>query len=112
MMAALTPHPQAIPAFVSRDILRVMKEGDWVVNRTLTSMYTGKDLLDDKLQNVKAPALIVWGKQDMVTPLIIAEQMHKSMAQSTLYVVDGCGHLAPRECQDRIMPEVNKFLAQ
>ena len=112
MMAALTPHPQAIPSFVSRDILRVMKEGDWVVNRTLTSMYTGKDLLDDKLQNVKTPALIVWGKQDMVTPLIIAEQMHKSMAQSTLYVVDGCGHLAPRECQDRIMPEVNKFLTQ
>src|SRR5205807_623748 len=97
MMASLTPHPQAIPAFFGRDMLRAMQQGDWVVGRTLQSMYTGKDLLDDKLQNVKVPALIVWGKQDMVTPLVIAEQMHKSMPQSVLYVVDGCGHLAPTD---------------
>jgi pimeloyl-ACP methyl ester carboxylesterase len=110
MMAALTPHPRPIPAFFGRDMLRAMQEEDWVVGRTLQSMYTGKDLLDDKLQNVKIPALIVWGKQDRITPLVMAEQMHKVMPQSVLYVVDGCGHLAPTECLDRIMPEMKKFL--
>jgi pimeloyl-ACP methyl ester carboxylesterase len=112
MMAALSPHPRAIPAFFGRDMLRAMKEEDWVVGRTLQSMYTGKDLLDDKLQNVKAPALIVWGKQDEVTPLVIAEEMHRDMPQSVLYVADGCGHLAPTECQDRVIPEMKKFLAE
>ncbi|HEV2961468.1 MAG TPA: alpha/beta hydrolase [Candidatus Angelobacter sp.] len=112
MMAVLTPHPQPIPAFFARDILRAMKDEDWVVGRSLQSMQTGKDILDGKLQNVKAPVLIVWGKQDVLTPLSIAEQMHKDMPQSVLYVVDGCGHLAPTECQDRIMPEMQKFLTQ
>ncbi|HEV2991679.1 MAG TPA: alpha/beta fold hydrolase [Candidatus Angelobacter sp.] len=112
MMAILTPHPQPIPAFFAHDILRAMKEEDWVVGRSLQSMQTGKDILDGKLQSVKAPVLIVWGKQDVLTPLSIGEAMHKEMPQSVLYVVDGCGHLAPTECQDRIMPEMQKFLTE
>jgi pimeloyl-ACP methyl ester carboxylesterase len=112
MMAILTPHPQPIPAFFVRDMLRAMKDEDWVVGRSLQSMQTGKDILDGKLQSVKAPVLIIWGKQDVLTPLSIGEQMHKDMPQSVLYVVDGCGHLAPTECQDRVIPEMQKFLAE
>ncbi len=112
MMSVLTPHPQAIPAFFGRDMLRAMQEQDWVVARSLQSMQTGKDILDGKLQIVKVPVLIVWGKQDVLTPLSIGEQMHKDMPQSVLYVVDGCGHLAPTECEDRIIPEMKKFLSE
>ncbi len=112
MWTVLTPHPQPIPAFFAKDMLRAMKDEDWVVGRSLQSMQTGKDILDGKLANVKTPVLLVWGKQDVLTPLSIAEEMHKEMPQSVLYVVDGCGHLAPTECQDRIMPEMQKFLAE
>lgn len=112
MWTVLTPHPQPIPAFFAKDMLRAMKDEDWVVGRSLQSMQTGKDILDGKLQNVKTAVLLVWGKQDVLTPLSIAEEMHKEMPQSVLYVVDGCGHLAPTECQDQIMPEMQKFLAE
>jgi len=36
--------------------------------------------------------------------------MHQKMAGSSLAVFDGCGHLAPVECADRILPVTLQFL--
>ena len=97
MMAVLTPHPLPIPSFVARDILRNFAINDWVVGRALQSMGTGRDLMDGKMQPVTMPVLIIWGKQDVLTPISVAEGMHQGMPQSLLYVYDGTGHLAPTE---------------
>jgi pimeloyl-ACP methyl ester carboxylesterase len=110
LMEVLSPKPRAIPGFLARDILRVMNEQDWVVGRSLDSMIAGKDLMDGRLEGVTMPVLIVWGRQDVLTPLAIAEQMHREMPQSVLFVAEGCGHLAPIECRDQIGPEMQKFL--
>jgi pimeloyl-ACP methyl ester carboxylesterase len=110
MMAILTPHPRQIPEFLARGILRQMFETDWVTGRALDSMLTGKELLDGRLGRVTMPVLIVWGKQDVLTPLSVGESMHLEMPQSRLDVFDDCGHLAPTECRGRVLPEVLRFL--
>lgn len=110
MMAILTPHPQAIPGFFARDLLRNFAREDWITDRALKSMYAGKDLMDGKMQTVTIPVLIVWGKQDVLTPATIGEQMHQAMPQSLLTLMDGCGHLAPIECKGRVAESVEKFL--
>ena len=56
------------------------------------------------------PVLIVWGKQDVLTPLAVGEVLHREMPQSALVIVDGCGHLAPIECHDRVLAEMQRFL--
>jgi pimeloyl-ACP methyl ester carboxylesterase len=73
-------------------------------------MYTGKDLMDGKMDAVKMPVLIVWGDQDVLTPLSIGEHMHDAMPQSVLQVVHGCGHLAPVECSPRVSSGMMQFL--
>jgi pimeloyl-ACP methyl ester carboxylesterase len=110
MMQVLTPHPQPIPGFVARDILRGFAENDWVVGRSLDSMRTGRDLMDGKMQTVTMPVLVIWGKQDVLTPLSVAEGLHRGMPQSLLYVLDGTGHLAPTERSAQIAKEVTSFL--
>jgi pimeloyl-ACP methyl ester carboxylesterase len=110
MMQVLTPHPPHIPGFYALDLLRSFAQEDWVIDRALKSMYTGKDVMDDKLGSVKVPVLIVWGKQDVLTPLSIAEQMHQGMPQSVLQVFDGCGHLAPVECSGEVGQSMIRFL--
>jgi pimeloyl-ACP methyl ester carboxylesterase len=57
------------------------------------------------------PVLMVWGKQDILTPPSIAEEMRREMPQSVLAVLDDCGHLAPIECRDRVLAEIERFLA-
>ncbi|HLJ26868.1 MAG TPA: alpha/beta hydrolase [Candidatus Angelobacter sp.] len=110
MFEVLTPHPRPLPAFIGRDTLRFLNQQQWITRRALLSMGEGKDLMDGKLGSVNMPVLIVWGKQDVLTPLSVGEEIHREIPQSTLFVVDGCGHLAPTECADRVVPEMEKFV--
>jgi hypothetical protein len=46
------------------------------------------------------PTLLVWGKQDAITPLSLAEAMHGAASHSVLAVYGGCGHIAVVSCMD------------
>lgn len=110
MMQVLTPHPPSIPAFYARDLLRDFAREDWIVDRALKSMYSGKDLMDGKLDQVTMPVLLIWGKQDVLTPPSLGEQMRQAMPQSQFVVFDGCGHLAPVECSNVVGQSMIHFL--
>lgn len=108
--ALLMPHPPTVPPFVARDILRISENNAWITNRAMASMLTGRDVTDSELPQLKMPVLIVWGDQDHITPLADGEKMHQLVPQSQMDVVEGCGHLAPMQCADRIGPVVVAFL--
>lgn len=110
MMEVLTPHPRPIPAFYARYVLQSLAEQDWVVERALRSMEAGHDLMDGRMSAVKAPVLLVWGKQDVLTPPSIGETMQREMPQSVFHLVDGCGHLAPVECSSQVSNSMTTFL--
>jgi pimeloyl-ACP methyl ester carboxylesterase len=107
----LTPHPERTPAFIMRDFLRQLRAEDWVIQRTVANMMTGRELMNGKLAGVTMPVLIVWGRQDVLTPLSLAGEMRREMPQSVLAVLHSCGHVAPIECHDRVLPEIQRFLA-
>ncbi len=48
--------------------------------------------MENKLGDIKQPTLLVWGKQDVVTPPKVARQFHKLLPNSTLKFIDRCGH--------------------
>ena len=106
----LTPRPPRVPAFINRDVLRVLREESWVIQRTIDNMMAGRELLDGKLGDVTMPVLLIWGKQDVVTPVFVGEAMHREMPQSVMVVLDGCGHVTPIECHDRVLAEMQRFL--
>jgi pimeloyl-ACP methyl ester carboxylesterase len=110
MMDVLNPNPRPIPGFVARDIVRNMIGQDWIIDRTLKSMFTGKDVMDNHLGELTMPVLIIWGKQDLITPMELADRLHRGIPQSALEVIDGCGHLAPVACASQVLPQMEKFL--
>ena len=73
-------------------------------------MQTGQDLLDGRLSAMKAPLLIVWGSDDALLPLSLAQQMRALDPQSELDIVEGCGHLAPKTCPVRVASATADFL--
>jgi pimeloyl-ACP methyl ester carboxylesterase len=99
-----------IPWILQQDILRLVRLHGWIVQRSMNSMLTGADLLDGKLGGLKMPVLIVWGKNDQLTPVSLAYIFHAQIPQSALEIYDGCGHLAPRECANRVGPNMLDFL--
>jgi pimeloyl-ACP methyl ester carboxylesterase len=110
-MAILTPHPWRIPGFVKDDLIRRVARHAWVIKRSLASMETGADLLDQRFSSLNMPLLLVWGQQDVLTPLAIGQRMHQTAPQSVLEVYEDCGHLAVETCTDRIGPRISSFLA-
>ncbi len=106
----LTPHPVWAPEFITRDFLRQLRAEDWVIQRTVANMVSMREVMDGKLAGVTMPVLMVWGKQDVMTPLAVAETMRREMPQSVLAVLEGCGHIAPLECHDRVLAEMQRFL--
>jgi len=107
--ALLMQHPPGIPGFVARDVLRISAERRWVTQRALDTMLTGKDATDGLLPQMKMPVLILWGKEDRITPLDEGKKMQELIPESELLVYEGCGHLAPEQCAAAMGPALVEF---
>jgi pimeloyl-ACP methyl ester carboxylesterase len=110
LIAMLTPKPRPLPGFAAEAALRKLERNAWVIRRSMTAMTNGRDLLDFRLQGITQPMLIVWGSQDELIPLSAGERIHKSVPQSVLNIVEGCGHLAPAECPRPVVEGTVEFL--
>jgi pimeloyl-ACP methyl ester carboxylesterase len=110
LIAMLTPKPRPLPNFAAEAALRKLEGNAWVVQRSMSAMTNGRDLLDFRLYQISQPMLIVWGAQDELIPLSAGERIHKSVPQSVLNVVEGCGHLAPAECPRPVIEGTVEFL--
>src|SRR5262249_34155482 len=77
------------PVFILRDVVRVANSVRWIVDGTVDSMFTGQDVLDGKLDQVKMPVLLMWGKQDGLVPTVVADSMRHEMPQSSFELFDG-----------------------
>ncbi len=100
-----------LPSFAVPGLLRRFHHSARVVDSTLASMLDGKEILDFRLQHLKMPVLIVWGTEDKLTPMTMAEKMHELLPQSVLVRIKGCGHLAVAECASQVIPVTLRFLA-
>jgi pimeloyl-ACP methyl ester carboxylesterase len=106
----LEPGSKPLPGFIARSALRKFAAQQWVIDRGMNSMYTGRDLVDDRLSGFPEPLLIVWGSDDRLIPVSVAEQMHSLDPRSELDVMEGCGHLAPGLCTTRVAAVTVAFL--
>jgi pimeloyl-ACP methyl ester carboxylesterase len=62
------------------------------------------------LGRIKAPALIVCGTQDKLTPLHLSEQLKARLKDSILYTVESAGHMVMLEEPQKVAAPLNLFL--
>ena len=66
--------------------------------------------LGDELGQIKVPTLLIWGKNDKVTPPFVAEDFHKLIPNSELAFIDECGHAPMMEVPAAFNEILEKFL--
>lgn len=110
LMKILSPHPQPIPEFIERAVLRRIESNSWVVVRSVSSMANGRDLLDFRLADIHQPTLVVWGAADELIPLEVGKRIHATIPGSSFSIIKGCGHLAPLECWQPVAETTDEFL--
>lgn len=112
LASLLEPDAKPLPGFILRAALRQGAQNQWVVDRSMSSMETGKDLVDARLGSLTEPLLIVWGSDDQLLPLSVGQEMHALDPRSELDVLKGCGHLEPKTCPDRAAAVTVDFLKE
>ena len=71
----------------------------------------GYDSLD-RLDRVRAPTLIVWGRDDRVIPSADALEFERHLSDSRLVIFDRCGHVPMAERPVRFNRLLEQFIAE
>lgn len=80
------------------------------VAATLASFSKAVPFLDGRLQDIRTPTLIVWGRQDQLIPLDQADRFAKGIPGARLVVFENTGHLPQYERPKEFYGAVKGFV--
>ena len=98
---------------------------EWVesIRRIVTTRRTARRVLqvaraakshnvEDRLGEIRVPTLLVWGKDDRITPTDVAERFHAKIRGSQLVYLPNCGHAPMLERPDAFNAAVGDWLVE
>lgn len=77
----------------------------------INSAKAGPDSVAPLLSAVAQPTLVIWGREDCLTPLEAGERVHASIPNSQMVIVEKAGHAPHREQPAEFSAVVDKFLS-
>ncbi|HXH20229.1 MAG TPA: alpha/beta hydrolase [Chitinophagales bacterium] len=82
--------------------------------KALRILYLAKSALRNNLREhlrkINVPVMLIWGKNDKITPAFVAEEFKELLPQSELTFIDKCGHAAMMERADEFNLILDRFL--
>lgn len=102
------------PKFASKalvdEVYEIVNDRGKCIRVIKTAKSAVRHNLGDKLHMIKAPTLLVWGKEDEVTPAWVGEKFHELLPNSTLHIYDNCGHVPMMEKPTEFNAHLTEFL--
>lgn len=92
-------------------IYQVIKQKRNVLNIISAARSAKKDYLLSNLKEINVPTLLLWGEDDEVTTMDVAEAFHKNIKNSKLVTIKNCGHAPMIEHPHWFAEEVKKFIS-
>lgn len=84
------------PAVASKELVDevfgIVNDRNKAIRVVVTAKSAVRHNLGDKLHKIKAPTLLIWGLQDIVTPPFVGEKFRDLIENSRLHMLDKCGH--------------------
>jgi 2-hydroxy-6-oxonona-2,4-dienedioate hydrolase len=98
-------------AVIDQVLAQRMSAGDgYTIKSIIESIIRGEDFLDNRVQAIKRPTLIIWGREDGLVLLSDGQRFKKEISNSTLIVFEQCGHVPNVERAAEFDAAVIKFL--
>jgi len=66
--------------------------------------------LNEELNQIKQPTLLIWGNNDIITPPFVGREFNKLIPNSELFFIDKCGHAPMMEVPSEFNDILNNFL--
>ena len=94
------------------EVFGIVNDRNKAIRVVATAKSAVRHNLADKLHKIKAPTLLIWGKQDAVTPPFVADKFHELITDSRLHFLDKCGHAPMMEKPDEFNDILSGFLRE
>ena len=102
------------PKMATKELVDNIFEATTNRNKAIRIIATAKSAvrhnLADKLAEIQVPVLLIWGKQDKVTPPFVAEKFLDLLPNATLKWVDKCGHAPMMEHPSEFNKHLRSFI--
>ncbi len=92
------------------EIANILKSRVSTLNLIHAARSAKKDNLEKLLGQIKVPTLLLWGEEDEVTTMDVAEQFHRLIPHSELISIKNCGHAPMIEYPEWFSENVERFL--
>jgi pimeloyl-ACP methyl ester carboxylesterase len=66
--------------------------------------------IDDRLHEIQAPALVLWGSEDIELPRVYSERIASALPYAVMSVIEGAGHKSCSDLPDQFNKAVLTFL--
>lgn len=103
-------NPEVATKELVDEIFETVNDRNKAIRVIATAKSAIRHNLRDKLHLVKAPTLLIWGKQDKVTPAFVGTEFHENIDGSKLVIFDHCGHAPMMELPDAFNQQLDNFL--
>lgn len=97
------------PKAMADELVEIMADSRQAGLRPMLLAMAGADLRD-VLPTISVPTLLLYGEEDVRSPIEVAKEMHAAIPGSTLVVLPEVGHQSNVEAPDRFNDAVRTFL--
>jgi len=89
-----------------------LKHNDgYTIDKFIDSILRSDDVVDGKLGAIKAPTLVIWGREDALVPLAAGKMLASEIPGADSVILDHCGHVPQLECAVPFNAALLKFLS-
>lgn len=74
------------------EIFNTVNDRNKAIRVVATAKSAIRHNLRERLHTITAPTLLIWGKDDQVTPAFVGEEFHERIQNSQLFMLEKCGH--------------------
>ncbi len=92
------------------EVFDIINDRNKAIRVIATAKSAVRHNLGDKLHQITLPTLLIWGKQDQITPPFVGEKFSELLENSRLIFVDECGHAPMMEHPDTFNRHLESFL--
>ena len=94
------------------EVFSIVNDRNKAIRVIATAKSAVRHNLSDKLSQIKAPTLLIWGKEDNVTPAFVGKKFNELIDDSQLFFVEKCGHAPMMEKPEEFNDLLENFLNQ
>lgn len=94
------------------EVFDITTDREKALRVVMTAKSAVRHNLEDRLGDIRQPALLVWGRQDTVTPPFVAEKFAELLPDARLIWIDECGHAPMMEHPNQFNDILADFLTE